>query len=331
MSSAYTIEDVTFCYNSKICLRVKALEVREGEVTALVGPNGAGKTTLLHLLAFVESPASGSIRFFEQSVTDHNKLACQRRVGLLLQNPYLFHASVLSNILWGLRIRGIKGDRARKAALEALDKVGLSGFEQRHARSLSGGESQRVALARCLVLEPEVLLLDEPANHLDAESVQRTKEMVLELNRKHGRTVVLATHNLPDAKTMASSIIHIFQGRVVPGSPDNLFLGRLSDCGSRFDTGRIEIRLPAPARSGSHITVDPTKIAVSQTQPEVTPANTFNGRVVSLSADNGVVTVSVEAGERFRIDSSWDTDNLSRLHLGQGVWITLKTDGITVF
>lgn len=331
MTAAYSIEYLTFRYGSRTCLEVEGLEISQGDVVALVGPNGAGKTTLLHLLAFVERPASGGIRFFGESVTRQNLLACRRRVGLLLQNPYLFHTTVIANVMWGLKIRGIKGEKGHRAALEALEKVGLSGFEHRQARTLSGGESQRVALARSLALDPDVLLLDEPANHLDRQSVQRIKEIVLHLNRSLGKTIILATHNLAEVKETARSLVHIFQGRVMPGSPENLFHGRLSDCGSRFDTGRITVQLSGNAQAGSHVTVDPARIVVTRFRPEAETPNVFRGRVVSLSAHNGFVTILVEAGERFQINTAWGLEQASDLCLGQGVWITLKSEGISVF
>ncbi len=331
MTVAYSLADISFYHGSRKSLEVARLELRAGEVVALVGPNGAGKTTLLHLMAFVESPASGAIQFFGARVTRQNMLTCRRRVGLLLQNPYLFHTTVLSNVMLGLKIRGISKQAGRSMALEALERVGLAGFEHRPAKLLSGGESQRVALARAIVLNPDVLLLDEPANHLDRQSVVRTREVVLDLNRSRGTTVVLATHNLVEAKTMAGTIAHLLQGQIIPGSPENLLSGRLSDSGSLFDTGRIAIRLPARVSDAKHLTVDPGKIALSRHRPASESPNTFRGRVVSLAAENGLATVSVEAGERFQINLPWTSDMLPDLCLGQEVWITLSQEGINRF
>lgn len=137
-------------------------------------------------------------------------------MGLLLQNPYLFHTSVLFNVLWGLQVRGVPRRTGKKAARAALQTVGLVGFENRFARSLSGGETQRVALARALVLEPEVLLLDEPANHMDTDSVRRTEETVLELNTKRGTTVVLTSHDIVQVKALAHRVICLSEGKIVP-------------------------------------------------------------------------------------------------------------------
>lgn len=142
-------------------------------------------------------------------------------MGLLLQNPYLFHTSVLSNVLWGLQVRGVPRRTGKKASRAALETVGLVGFEDRYARSLSGGEAQRVALARALVLEPEVLLLDEPANHMDRDSVQRTGETVLELNEKRGTTIVLTSHDIVQVQALAHRVICLWEGKIAPSSPDS--------------------------------------------------------------------------------------------------------------
>lgn len=331
MTSAYIVEDLVFSYGSAPVLEVDRLEILQGEIVALVGPNGTGKTTLLHVLSFVAPPETGRISFYGDRLSRDNALSLRRRVGLLLQNPYLFHTSVLANIMWGLKIRGIKGDRARRAAREALDRVGVSHLEGRNARMLSGGEAQRVALARAIVLEPEVLLLDEPTNHLDRESVRRIEDVVLELNAKQGKTIVLATHNLAEAQAMVHRVIHIFRGQVVTASPENLFKGRLVEQGSLFDTGRIQVRLPIPAAVGAHIAVEPSSIVVSESGPDSPGPNTFSGRVVALSIENGLVSLRVDAGERFHVTIDSESADSMDLRLGRLVWLTLEESGITVF
>jgi tungstate transport system ATP-binding protein len=214
MKAAYFLEQVAFAYEDRSVLCVERLKVKRGELVALVGPNGSGKTTLLHIMAFLNIPQEGKLLFFGEPLTRGNLLAFRRKTGLLLQNPYLFHTSVLSNVVSGLKIRGIRGRKAKRAALAALDRVGLSGFEKRHAGSLSGGEAQRVALARTLVLEPEVLLLDEPSNHMDSDSVRRMEEIVLQFNRKQGKTIILATHQLLGVAKSVNRVFNVSEGRI---------------------------------------------------------------------------------------------------------------------
>ncbi len=200
MKLAYDIESLSFGYNGNTVLEIDRLQAASGEILGLEGPNGSGKTTLLHVMAFILRPNSGSIKFFGQDTTNLEKTALRRRVGLLLQHPYMFGGSVIHNITWGLKIRGIpRKDRIPKAT-QALSWVGLEGFEKRDARSLSGGETQRVALARSLVLDPDVLLLDEHSNHMDKESVQKVEQVVMDRNRSKGNTVIFAGH-FHDRKT----------------------------------------------------------------------------------------------------------------------------------
>ncbi len=331
MTPAYRMKRISFHYGEIPVLEVGDLQIASGEIVALAGPNGAGKTTLLHILAFVTSPSSGEIFFFNDRLEKHNVLSFRRRVGLLLQNPYLFNTTVLKNTMWGLRLRGYSRAVAREKASRSLQRVGLSGFEYRDARKLSGGETQRVALSRALALDPDVLLLDEPANHMDRESIERTLEMVQEFNKKHGTTIVLTTHDIPKIQHIVHRVIHLRGGMVVPSLPENLFSGQLMEDGSVFQTERISVILPSPVSKGSHIAVDPTKIKIDTTVPRSTLPNSFTGRVVSLTSENGFASIGIHAGERFRVRADADSSLLADLHLGRNVCITLQSDSMFVF
>lgn len=329
MTAAYSMEGLEFSYGICPVLSLDKLEIAAGEIVALVGPNGAGKTTLLHLLAFVETPRKGQISFFGDMSTRSNLLSFRRRVGLLLQKPYLFHTSVLANILWGLKLRGISGGRAKESALAALDRVGLAGFEHRRSGALSGGEAQRVALARALVLEPDVLLLDEPFTHMDQQNVQRTEDIVVELGRARGATVVFTTHNPASVQHLAHRILHLFRGRLAAGSPDNLFTGELRDHGTVFDTGRIKIHLASPVKQGTCVSIDASKIILSVNSPRTVDPNVFQGRIVALTEENGQIRVEVLAGERFQVLVNPDLG--ADLHLGRLVTLVLATEALTIF
>ncbi|MDQ7781589.1 MAG: ABC transporter ATP-binding protein [Desulfomonilaceae bacterium] len=331
MTPVYRMEHVSFRYGECPVLDVSSLEILPGEIVALAGPNGAGKTTLLHLMAFVESPSNGDIFFFDEKLRHDNIISLRRRVGLLLQNPYLFHTTVIGNLLWGLKLRGCSRTTARDKALRSLRSVGLSGFEYRDARKLSGGETQRVALARALALDPDVLLLDEPANHMDRESIRRTFEIVRDINTKHGTSIVLTTHDIPKVQHLVNRVIHLRGGTVVPSLPENLFPGRLSEDGMAFDTGKILVRLPDRAAEGSQVAVDPTKVRISTSLPGSPGPNSFHGTVVSLKSGNGTASIHIDAGERFQVVARADSPLISDLHLGREVWIMLPSDSISVF
>jgi tungstate transport system ATP-binding protein len=331
MTFAYDLRHVSYSYGGPPALQIQDLKVDQGEIAVLVGPNGSGKTTLLHILAFLEMPQTGEIKFFGENFNRGNMLAFRRQVGLLLQNPYLFHETVLANLIWGLRLRGVSSREAAAAALRALEMVGLAGFENRYAGSLSGGESQRVALARALALDPTVLLLDEPSNHMDRESAERTEELVIRLNRNYGKTVVLSSH-APDAmQALAHRVIHLRDGKVVPAVPDNLFKGSLGEDGTVFRTGKIEIRLATSEPEATFITIDPTQIEIQLGFKATGGINVFQGTVVGLSTDNGKAKVEIDAGERFKVLMPSNNEIIGKLNLGAQVSVLPKDRAIVVF
>lgn len=330
MIPAYRLKDVSYSYGDQTVIDIRELEIPQGEIVALIGPNGSGKTTLLHLLAFLEVPHSGEISFFGEEFRQKDVLALRRKVGLLLQNPYLFHETVLSNMLWGLRLRGISSRQAQHAAVKALETVGLGGFEHRYARSLSGGESQRVALARALVLEPSVLLLDEPSNHMDKQSAEQAEHIVLELNRTHGKTIVVATHAVDRFLTLAHRVFHMWEGKAFPAAPENLFRGVLRERGLVFDTGNISVHLATPATGGNVMTIDASQIDITLGLIEPVPVNVFPGTVVSLCSDNGKVRVEVEAGERLKVLVASAHEILPQLRLGGSVTLMVRPRGIRI-
>ena len=328
-SPAYALEAVTFAYDGPAVLDVPRLTVERGEVTALVGANGAGKTTLLHLLAFLERPTTGRIAFFGQEAEPGPAL--RRRVGLLLQEPYLFHTSVVANVEYGLRVRGLGRRAARERAQRALQQVGLAGFDARRAASLSGGEAKRVALARVLALDTEVLLLDEPMAHMDEQSARRTEQLLLRLRRSSGRTLVLASHDLLWAQALADRVLSLHRGRLVPASLANVFRGRVADDGAHFETGRITVYLGAEGAHGSHLAIEPSAIVLSRQPLASSMRNSFQGRIVAVSEQGGSVRVEVEAGERFRVSITRESLRLLDLRLGETVHLAFKSTAAQLF
>ena len=194
MSWAYRLESVRQRYGGRTVLDLAELEVRRGEVLALVGPSGSGKSTLLRLLNFLESPTEGRL-FYEgrQADGERTPLELRREVTTVFQQTALQKASVRSNVAYGLRLRGLPADGQVQGLLET---VGLGELAGAQARTLSGGEKQRVALARALIFRPRVLLLDEPTANLDPYNVGLIEQIVRAENREHGTTVVLVTHNV---------------------------------------------------------------------------------------------------------------------------------------
>jgi tungstate transport system ATP-binding protein len=215
IESIYQLRTVAKEYDGRRVLSVDRLDIRQGEIFALVGPSGAGKSTLLRLLNFLEPPTNGSIRFLgaEFSASRPVPLELRRRVTTVFQRPILLNRSVWANARYGLRLRG-QQNAARRVEM-ALEQVGLRDLARQQARTLSGGEAQRVALARAMVLRPDVLLLDEPTANLDPYNVGLIEDIVRSLNRERGTSLVLVTHNVFQARRLAHRVALLLEGRIV--------------------------------------------------------------------------------------------------------------------
>jgi len=228
-ATCYTLNNVTKVYNGRCVLDIGRLEIYRGEILAVVGPSGSGKSTLLRLLNFLEPPTGGTISFGGEIFTATRDVSLQtrRRVTTVAQRPILLDRSVLANVTFGLRLRGQRDSTSQVQAV--LAQMGLTGLSRQPARTLSGGEAQRVALARAIVIEPDVLLLDEPTANLDPYNVSVIEDTVRALNRERGTTVVLVTHNVFQAKRLASRIVLLLDGRIIEVSDTASFFQQPTD------------------------------------------------------------------------------------------------------
>jgi tungstate transport system ATP-binding protein len=220
MAELFHLNHVRSVYGKRTVLDIADLSLSSGEFFALVGPSGAGKSTLLRLLNFLEAPTAGSLTFDGQPVPLHPPLSLFRRVTMVFQRPLLLQRSVRENVAYGLRVRGLPADERVEAMLE---RVGLKAFASQSAHKLSGGELQRAALARALVLDPDVLLLDEPTANLDPYNVGLIETIVREENQTRGIMVVLVTHNVFQARRLAHRVGLLLEGLLVEVAPTETF------------------------------------------------------------------------------------------------------------
>jgi tungstate transport system ATP-binding protein len=231
----YHLSSVQASYGKTLGVAIDELSITAGGLYVLEGANGSGKSTLLGILAFLNKPDQGTVSFDGVPVNWTRKECAllRRRVTLLHQRPYLFSGSVASNVTFGLAARGASKTMVQNVIRESLEKVGLSGFESRTARKLSGGESRRVALARALACKPEVLLLDEPVANVDRASAALFESLVVSLAAA-GMTVVISSHDERLGARLGACMIYLEDGKLA-GPPEQLPSKALPHCEEEND------------------------------------------------------------------------------------------------
>ncbi len=305
MDTVYQIDALTHRYGGRAVLSLDALTIRRGTITGLAGPNGSGKTTLLKLLSMIEAPAEGAVHFQGRVAGEHRQMIA-RAVTYLPQTPYLLKRTVFQNVAYGLKLRGRTDGLARRVD-EVLSLVGLplATFGHRYPGQLSGGEAQRVALAARLIVNPEVLLLDEPTANVDAESAQRIKNVVEQAKKRWETTVVVASHDLQWLYESSDQILQVYNGRVWPAGDKSVIPGPWqpgqSGCWARplGDGQAIKVKSKPPAPEATAI-VQLTGLVSGDVFPaDSSGSEGVKGRIsrMILEKKTGRVVITLVAGE----------------------------------
>ena len=216
MTEMYRLKHVEQWVGERRVLHVPALHVATGECLGIIGPSGAGKSTLLRILAMLDRPTSGTVCYCGEPLNGSVPIATRRQITMVFQRAAVLDQTVRANVSYGLRIRGIDAPDRVESMLEML---GIDHLADQSALSLSGGEMQRTAMARALVIRPRVLLLDEPTANLDPDNVSILERAIETASREHGCTVVLVSHNVHQVARLATSVAGLLEGRLVEHGP----------------------------------------------------------------------------------------------------------------
>lgn len=222
----YRLQGVQVRYGDRTVLAIDQLDIPEDQTLVVVGPNGAGKSTLLRLLNFLEAPTVGELWFRGAPIEHPAPLQLRRQVTTLFQRPALLSRTVWENVCYGPRLRGRRPGRLER---ELLDQLDLGELRQAPAHQLSGGEAQRVALARSLAVEPRVLLLDEPTANLDPYNLTVVERMIQHLRQQQTCALVIVTHNVFQAQRLADRVAMLHAGELVEENEAGAFFERPLD------------------------------------------------------------------------------------------------------
>jgi tungstate transport system ATP-binding protein len=327
------------------------MEFSPGVVNVILGPNGAGKSTLLRLLGLLDRPGSGEITYDGRrlsAMANAERTALRRRCGFVFQAPLLLAASVEANLRFGARLRSLAVDGS--ALRRVLTVTGLSGKEGQEARLLSGGEKQRLQLARVLLLDPDFYLLDEPTANLDPLSVKNIEAAIARLARE-GKTVILATHNLMQARLLAGKVVFLHAGRLVQAgsaaevlsrplsldiaefsAAENILNGSLARRDGRtvLDCGPLAIEVVSERTTGrAAAVIRPEDILVSLQPLDSSARNSFRGTVRSVSDLGAVMALGVDcSGIAFTVFLTRISCSQMGLAPGGGVALTFKATAV---
>jgi len=347
MEKAVEFKHVTKAYGDVQAVRDLSFTIERGKLVTLLGPSGCGKTTTLRLIAGLEMATEGSIFIGGKEVTRLS--ASDRDVSMVFQSYALFpHMTVMQNVSYGLTMSRLSKAEVSEKALEGLELVSLSGFGERLPSELSGGQQQRVAVARALVLEPEVLLFDEPLSNLDAKLRRRVREEIRELQQKLELTTVYVTHDQEEALAVSDRIFVMNEAvidqegtpRQLYEEPVNLFVSdfigdanivkaqilKIEGANAEVEIGGIRKKLPHRGLiSGEvNVAIRPQSICLSQSGNE----NSIPGTILKAIYLGGHIEYTVDCilGELFVIDNQME----SKQNLDAAVSITLRTRGVSL-
>ena len=330
------------------------LKIKRGTSTALVGPTGSGKTVLLRLIDLLEKPSSGEVYFegFDANESSNRRLNIRRKIGMVFQKPLAFKATVYENVAYGLKVRGKTKDIDKKIK-NILEVIGLEGYGNRNALKLSGGETQRLALARAMITDPKLLLLDEPTANLDPISTTKMEELISKINQEFETTIIMTTHDLTQGQKLADEMLILNNGFISQtGTPDeifrkpknkfvadfigipNLMTGEVETTENgliSINTGLIKVYTLTEKRGTVNFSVRPDEITISKEKMQTSARNTIYGKVREIVDTGSLIRLVINTGELFTVFITQKSLKELDISLGSDVWLYFKVHAVHVF
>ena len=338
----YELQNLKKQFGDRTVLDIASLSFERGKVYALIGPNGAGKTTLLNHLAFLELQSSGCLSFRNQLVPPDNKQLVKLRKNVVLvdQSPILFSGTVWKNVEFGLKVRNIS-KRERASRIEAaLERVGMQRFALADVHGLSGGEVKRVALARALAVNPEVLLCDEPTANVDQENQEVILKILERANKIQHTSVIFSTHYLSQSRRLADHTVLLQNGKISFEHTENTLKVKSEKIGA----GKVRLRLVngdrrvlgelrsselADGRYRVHLAAE--KVLLHKRDDREGSGQPLEPVIVKkIVGDNSMIRVSVDAGVVLDVIMSRADYQEQRIMVGEEMALELPAEALSI-
>ena len=330
--------------------------VKKGECFTIIGPNGSGKTTLLRILGLVEDPTDGKILFLGKEMTNlsrKEKTKFRRRISFVRQKPVVMNSSVEKNVGYGLKVRGVKEREIQQKTKEIIEIVGLTGLEKKKARSLSGGEMQRVAIAMNFILDSDIYLLDEVSANLDSMNLKLLDDFIMKIKQNKKNIIIISTHSSLEAIKYADKIAILNNGGIIQiGTPNEVFISPKDEFTALFvgyenilygvaeldkptglsqiKVGKIIITASSQQEGEVKVCIRPESISLGKNPPSNTSLrNTFKGYIENIRNLGNICQLIVNCdSEKFLTTiTTLSLRNLD-LEIGSEVFISFKATDV---
>ena len=339
-------------YGGVVALKNINLEVRPNDIISVIGPSGSGKTTLLKIMAGLESDFEGVILWDGNEINMDATNLLRTKSTMVFQKTIIFNTTVYKNVAYGLKLKMYSKQEIDRRVRDCLRIVGLQGYEDRNAKYVSGGEQQRVSIARALALEPELLLLDEPTANLDPKNISIIQNIIALFNKEGDSKIVLATHNLFQAEQLAKRIYLLANGEIIrSGTPEdifkkpdsatlasfikyeNVFTGVstvLADGTARITVEKLQLEAITDKSGKVTVFIKPEDIVISPNPFTSSIRNMYKGKIIEIIDLGPTIKLKIDTNIIFAAIITKRSFRQMKLNLGSEVYTGFKATSIEI-
>jgi len=322
----YELNNVKQAFGKRVVLDIDNFVMNKGEIIALLGPNGSGKSTLLNILAFLARPKEGKVSFLGQEDVYQNKnlTPVRQHVTLVHQQPIMLSGTVLYNVEYPLIARKVPSKQRREVAERYIFMLGMESFMYERAEKLSGGESQRIAIARAFSCMPEVILMDEPTASVDSNFRSHIEKLIRMANKEYNVSIIFTTHDPTQVSSLADRNIYLEMGKIAEYRNENIFYIKRD---RMFFGGKLNIPDTCYKGDVCKISVDPRGVILNPYQN----GGVFSGKIISLSEKGQEIKIMIKNEGILNIFINKNTFSEFRFTIEDNVTFSIKEEGIKNF